>query len=452
MTGISSSKLTVPPLHRRLLPRPRLLHALESAANGPVTVLSAPAGHGKTTALAQWVASTDRPTAWITLEEGDDLRRYATHLVSALGDLVGARMAPALAAWRRGGDLEREVLPLIGNALADDGRPLALVLDDLHALRDEPSRRLTRTLLDVVPPSLAVLVAARERPAMRLARRRAAGTLTELSADELRFDRDEVEALLNGVHGLGLDRIDVDLVAERLQGWGAGLALLTAVLAGPRPPATVQAALSGAGPSLHRYLVEELLDTLRPQLRDFLCATSIVPRITASLAAALAAEPQAAALLEELRALNLLTELPGSGGDWTTYGEVLTGVLRTELTLRAPGRVPALHRRAADWLEREGRFDEAVAHRLAAGDDAGLTRLLRTSWRTLVLGRRTARLRAALDRRVARFGRSDALGCALELLCEAFEGADQRTVRPSPGRCAATIPTIRTSARSATCS
>jgi len=191
-------------------------------------VICAPAGHGKTTAVVQWLETAARgPVAWLSLApEDDDPVRFTGLLLAALERIAGDELRPALVALESGAPLATSVLELALTALA--GARGVLVLDDYDLLQHDECRRLTETLLDGLPHAVSVVLIGRERPRLRLARRAAAGRVTELGPDDLRFHDDEAGALLHGTGGLGGTAADVHAINERLHGWAAGLALVAA--------------------------------------------------------------------------------------------------------------------------------------------------------------------------------------------------------------------------------
>jgi ATP/maltotriose-dependent transcriptional regulator MalT len=253
-----ASKLVAPELRPESILRPRVLAALQAASRRPLAVISAPAGYGKTTLLVQWLQRSGVAHAWLSLDASDnDPRWFAVRLLDALERALPGQVDEAKRALDAGSDLGATVIPLAGDALAEragDGRELAIVLDDYHLISDRDCHEVTRDLIDVLPAGVGVVIATRTAPPLRLGRRRAAGTVAEIGPEELRFDVEESERLLNGSLALGLERDQIQLIDERVRGWAAGLALIAGALAARRDRASVVDAVARSRTSLDAYL------------------------------------------------------------------------------------------------------------------------------------------------------------------------------------------------------
>jgi LuxR family maltose regulon positive regulatory protein len=423
----AASKLSAPRPRPEAIVRERLSAALDRASQRRLTVVCAPAGFGKTTAVVQWLEAAPLRHAWLSLDDSDnDPRWFAGRLLAALGrPLPEGALAESRRAFEAGSEIEATVVPLLANSLAAClDRRLALVLDDFHVLAEPACHRLTSALVDALPPELPVIVTSRTLPPLRLGRRRAAGQLGEIGAEQLRFAVSEAEQLLNGPLQLDLGRDQIELIDERLRGWAAGLALAASAIAGQRDSADVLAALDRSRAGLDAYLTEEVLEAAPPELAEFLLRTSVLSALSPSLCEAVSGDPRAAELLEEARRMNLfVTPLDGR---WLRYHDVFAATLRGLLERRRPGLAAELHGRASTWFEQAGQLEEATEHAILAGDGPRAAALLTSIWIGLIGARRHVTLRRFLRRLPEDRGELEPFCEALDLLCAIFEGADQR--------------------------
>jgi len=334
-------------------------------------LVAAPAGSGKTTLLAQWraVAGGGR-VAWVSLEEADnDPTRFWSYLVAALRTVEPGVGTVALEAL--GGpsvELERVVVPSLVNDLATVGAPLALVLDDYHLITDAICHQTLGLFLDHLPAEVHVVLSTRLDPPLPLARMRARGELAELRVGELQFTGEETAELLNGSMGLDLAAEDVARLAERTEGWAAGLVLAGLSLRGRQDPSGFIAAFSGGDRHVADYLVAEVLERQPPELREFLLRTSLLERLSGPLCDAVLETQGSAELLGELEASNLFVVPLDDRRQWYRNHQLFADLLRLQLGAREPALVPVLHRRAAAWHQAAGNVDEAIGHASAAGD------------------------------------------------------------------------------------
>jgi len=426
---VIARRLHAPELRRESIARDRLVRELEVATLRPLTLVRAPAGYGKTTALAQWLATASVEHAWWSLDVHDnDVERFAAHLLASLRRWSPGRRGAPEPTPSGGPELWEPVVALAAGALVPrDGERLALVLDDYHLISNAACHRIVCALVDAAPPEVGVIVASRTEPPLRLARRRAAGTLSELGREQLRFSVGESERLLNASLALALDRTAVERINARIDGWPAGLALIAAELARlPERTRPLLDVVAASGRSLDAYVVEEVLAPARPELRDFLCRTSILSRLSGPLCAAVLDDARAHELLEEVRRDGLLVTALDPDGTWLRYRELFAATLARELERLEPALVSELHLRACAWFEQAGMPDEAIEHALRAGDGPRAAALLAAHWPTLIAERRHTRVRAVLDRLPDERGEFGPLCEALDVLCMIEEGVDQR--------------------------
>lgn len=426
----TTTRLLTPELRRDSIARERILSALAAAAAHPLTVISAPAGYGKTTALVQWLEQSGSEHAWLSLDLHDnDPRWFVARLLATLDRALPGEMEAAERGLGAGADLRTTVIPLAVNALARrSGPPLAIALDDYHLISDTTCHELTVQLVDAIPAGAHVIVASRTPPPLRLGRRRAAGTLAEVGPQDLRFELEETERLLNGSLDLGLDRSQLQEIDARVHGWAAGLALIAAALVGRQDRDGLLTAMAASQASFDDYLVEEVLDAAGPELRRFLRRTSILERLHASLCEAVLDDPRARELLDEVRRMNLFVTALDPEETWFRYHQLFAATLAGQLERREPHVVGQLHRRASAWFQDAGMTDEALEHALAAGDGPRAASILADSWLDLIGDRRYATVRRTLERLPDDRGAFGPLCQALDLLCLIYEGVDQRLV------------------------
>jgi LuxR family maltose regulon positive regulatory protein len=405
------------------IPRARLVHALEAATARALTVLCAPAGYGKTTALVQWLAHARVRHGWLSLDERDnDPWRFTARLLGVLDAPDGARRA-----MEAGASPRDTVLPLALAALAHgDQERTVVVLEDYYLIANADCHALIVRLLDDRPAHMRVVVASRTPPPLRLARRRSARELSEIGPDELRFRADETERLLNDSLGFGLTPEQIALIDERVQGWPAGVALIATALADHPDRTSVLDLVGATRPDLAAYVTEEVLEAARPELRRFLCCTSVLTKLSPSLCEAVFGDPRARELLAEVRRLNLFVTAVDADEQWLRYHPVLRDTLLGELERREPELLPQLHIRASAWFAAAGMPDEAIEHALLAGDGPRAAALLAGEWLRLTNERRHFTLRQILDRLPADRGEHGPLCEALDVFCMVLEGVDQR--------------------------
>ena len=375
-----ATKLYVPRPRPGFVQRPRLVEALGEGLARRLILVCAPAGSGKTTMLADWARSGNRPVAWLSLDAADnDPVRFWRHVVAALdrarsgiGERIGLLLGPPTPA-----SFEGLVTALINELAAQrgDGEVL-LVLDDYHRIDAQPVHGSLGYLLEHLPPGLHLVLASRADPPLPLARLRAGGQLTELRAADLRFTAAEAAELLRESAGADLPAAAVAALAARTEGWVAGLQLAALSLEGQADPAGFAAAFSGSHRYVLDYLAEEVLDRQPEELRAFLLETSVLERLSGGLCDAVTGRTDSQVMLERVEQAGLFLVPLDEVRGWWRYHHLFADLLRARLQQQRPGRVLALHRAAAAWCEDRGLADDAVRHALAAGDAAWSMRLV----------------------------------------------------------------------------
>jgi LuxR family maltose regulon positive regulatory protein len=331
----------------------------------PLTVLDAGAGYGKTTLVRSWSAERRDAVIWVTLDAADDDPvRLWTHLATAVERLgEGLGRAALLALGVRGAVIETAVDELM-NGLAAYGRPVAIVLDDLHAVKSDMSVRSIGHAIERLPENARLLASTRSDPAIGLARQRARRALTEVRARELAFTVDEASELVLR-EGIEMAIGSVDVLVERTEGWPAGLYLAALWLRGLDNPDEGVRAFAGSARQVGDYLTDEVLSALAPRTREFLLQTSVLGRFTPELCDALLGREGSAALLAELSRSNMFLVPLDVRGEWYRYHHLFGEVLQLELGHDAARE---LRRRAAGWCRAQGLVEDAIEYAAAAGD------------------------------------------------------------------------------------
>jgi LuxR family maltose regulon positive regulatory protein len=387
---VLGTKLHVPAMRRRLVSRSRLTDRLraEPSSMPRLVLVSAPAGFGKTTLIAQWLASGGRGNgenepagpsprvAWLSLDTGDsELRRFVTHLVAAIQVSSPQVGTEALALLDSGRTLPAEaVLVSLVNDLDELAGPTVLALDDYHVIDAPDIHESVTFLLGHLPPQVTMAITTRADPPLPLARLRGRGELLELRAADLRFIAGEADAFLHDVMGLDLDPAHVAALEHRTEGWAAGLQL-AALSARGRTGAGDAAGVAGfvdAFTGSHRfvldYLVEEVLTSQPEDVRRFLLDTSVLLQLTGPLCDALTGRDDGRQRLELLERGNLFVVPLDDQRQWYRYHHLFADALRARLLDRYPDRVPGLHQAASRWHAEHGLLADAVVHAVA-GDD-----------------------------------------------------------------------------------
>jgi LuxR family maltose regulon positive regulatory protein len=405
------TKLYIPPVRAESVPRPRLVERLTAGLDRKLTLISAPAGFGKTTLLSECVGVCGRPVAWVSLDKGDnDPVRFWTYCIAALQTIHKGVGETALAAFQSPGVAGATALPAIEtlvtgliNDMARIPESLALVLDDLHVIAEHQIHEALTLLVDNLPPQMHLIVASRADPPWPLARLRVRGEMTELRADDLRFTPQEVAALLNESMQLGLSPEDVTTLENRTEGWIAGLQMAALSLHGRRQSQGVRdlsgfiKAFTGSHRFILDYLVEEVLDQQSREVQEFLLKTSILERMTAPLCDVVTDRDDGGRILAHLDQANLFVVPLDEERRWYRYHRLFADLLRSQLLQTQPDQVPGLHRRASEWCEQNGLMAEAVSHALAADDLEQAVHLIEGNALTMIYHGELATLMGWLD-------------------------------------------------------
>jgi LuxR family transcriptional regulator, maltose regulon positive regulatory protein len=385
---VLATKLRAPTARHRLVSRSRLTSQVSAASLSRLILLSAPAGFGKTTLLAQALSSEtaadadaladQRRVAWLSLDTGDnDARQFLTNLVAAVQT---ARPEVGTEALRQletvPGVPSESVLVSLVNDLDALAGPTVLALDDYHLIETPAVHEAVGFLLDQLPPQTCIAMTTRVDPPLPLARLRARGELIELRANDLRFTGAEAEAFLNDVMGLTLAADHVAALEARTEGWVAGLQLAALSARGLVSVGATTSdmvgefvqAFSGSHRFVLDYLVEEVLTNQPEAVRSFLLETSVLDQMTGGLCDALTGRSDGQQMLESLERANLFVVPLDDDRRWFRYHHLFADALRARLAAESPGRAAQLHAAAGEWYAARAQLEEAIGHSLAASD------------------------------------------------------------------------------------
>jgi LuxR family maltose regulon positive regulatory protein len=378
--------LTVAQATPWLIDRGDLLAAVDRAAARKVTVISAPAGSGKTSLLRAWAGRPGQRRRLAVLQvqrDQQDAQQFWLALLAAVrhaSPTAGRAEPPAATPDFNAPAMVDRVL----SELAEAGAGITVVIDDLHELNSpEALAQLTR-LLTSLPPGAHAVLATRHDLRLGLHRLRLADELAEIRGTDLRFTERETRELLEA-SGVALSEAGAALLHQRTEGWAAGLRLAVISLADHPDPERFVAEFSGSDRTVAEYLIAEMLDRQPPGVQDLLLRTSLLDRVNGELADLLTGRPGSERILLELEEANAFVVSLDPERTWFRYHHLFGDLLRLELRRTLPEEVPVLHRRAAGWFIRQGQVAEAIRHTQAAGDWPDAARLLADHWFSLAL-------------------------------------------------------------------
>src|SRR5215208_4331545 len=365
-----------------LVARPRLTARLEREAGRKLTLISAPAGFGKTTLLVEWLrgrADGDHSVAWVSLDEGDnDPVRFLSYLVAALRRTVGEGFGEGVLAALRSPEPPRmeAVLGAFVNELDDLPGEIAVVLDDYHVIDSESVHRIVSFLLERLPEGVHIVISGRVDPPLPLARLRTRGQMSELHAADLRFKPEEAAAFLSDVMGLNLSAGDVAALEQVTEGWIAALQLAALSMRERKDISGFIRSFSGSHRDVFDFLAEEVLQRQTEPVQTFLLETSILERLSGPLCDALTRRNDGQRTLERLDREHLLVVPLDDDRVWYRYHHLFADFLRSRLKRERPERLAPLHLRASEWYEENAFVAEAVRHALSAGDHERAAQLM----------------------------------------------------------------------------
>lgn len=384
-----NTKFYQPPTRPELVARPQLIERLDAGMQRKLTLISAPAGFGKTTLVSSWCSAqhTHLRHTWLSLDAGDnDPSRFWSYVTAAL-----QRVHPAV---------KEQVMPLLHllpappiesiltvliNILADLTDDLILILDDYHVITTQAIHDAVTFFLNYLPPHMHVLIASRSDPPLPLMHLRAQGQLSELRATDLRFSYDEVTAFLKQATGLVLSHTEIVRLDAHTEGWIAGLQLAAHSMRGHKDIGEFIAAFTGNHRYILDYLTDEVLNWQPAHIRDFLLQTSILERLSASLCDTITQRSDGQAMLEYLEQANLFLVPLDEQRQWYRYHQLFAEFLRNRLHQTHPELAPLLHKRASAWYEQHGLISAPIDHALATADMEHVAQLAERFAQTMLM-------------------------------------------------------------------
>jgi LuxR family maltose regulon positive regulatory protein len=389
MTTLLPTKFYFPPTPNGFVVRPRLFEILDEALTRRLTLVSAPAGAGKTTLVSAWAQSLRKKGAaafgWLSLDEADNAPgRFWEYLATCLEE-GGAGLDSAGARPENGETGEGEQVPVgLIRSLTDLRVEFFLILDDYHLIQNKEIHTALGGLLERTPPRLHLVLLTRSDPPLELARLRVLGQLAEIRMEDLRFSTPEAATFLKKAAGVQLTDVETATLNARAEGWIAGLQMAAISLRGRQDVGAFVAAFAGSHRFVFDYLLEQVLNRQTPEVREFLLKTSVLERLSASLCNAVAETTSARGLLDRLECDNLfLVPLDDERG-WYRYHHLFADLLKLMLEQTHPGLTAELQRRASAWHEVQGLVPEALGYALSAGDLELAARLVSTNALALV--------------------------------------------------------------------
>jgi LuxR family transcriptional regulator, maltose regulon positive regulatory protein len=398
--GLVATKLHAPALRRELVERTRLLERLEVPALPTLTIVSAPAGFGKSTLLAAWSARTraaGHEVTWLSLDVRDnDLTLFQSYVIAALAS-IDATIGIDARRLLESSESAHVVLGSVVNDLMTVTGEAVVVLDDYHVIDSPLVHEAVAFMVENLPSHVHLVVAGRADPPLPLGRLRARGELVEIRAADLRFTSAEAARYLNDSMHLELTAGDVDALEARTEGWIAALQLAAISMQGRTDASEFIATFAGDDRFVVDFLAEEVLERLPPDDREFLLDTATLDRFTAEACNALTGRSDGAAMLDRLDRANLFLVPLDDRRRWYRYHHLFADVLRARLLAQNPDRVVEMHRRASIWCEREGDHGSAIAHAFVSRDQERAADLIEAAAPALRRARQDETLRAWLE-------------------------------------------------------
>ena len=398
-----ATRFRPPAATRQLVERNRLIDLLRAGRRRLLTVIHGPTGFGKSTLAAQWrnvLADEGVAVAWLTVDSDDDnVVWFVAHLIEAIRH-VRPNLAKELGQVLEEHDdeAERYVLTSLVNQIHESGERIALIIDDWQRVSEPATIAALEFLLDNGCHHLQVVVTSRTRAGLPMSRMRVKDELVEIDYSELRFDDSEARSFLVDLGGLPLDSEDVIELRDSTDGWVAALQLASLSLRGRADPSELIAGLSGRHHAIGEFLAENVLDTLEPEMLDFLLATSITERTCGSLAGALAHTARGQAMLEAAEDRDLFLRHIDDERTWFRYHTLFAEFLRRRLERDQPDRVRELHRVASRWFCDHSLLREAVDHAIAGGEEQRAVELVEADGLILLEQSQAATLSAVVDK------------------------------------------------------
>jgi len=385
-----ATKFFIPPTRPNSVRRSRLIDQLSAGLYRKLTLISAPAGFGKTTLVSEWISVCECPVTWLSLDENDsNPTSFLTYLIAALhrsdaietsfyDDLISKLQLPQ--------PLPTDtILTSLINEITECDRKCLLILDDYQLVISDPVDKALNFLLENLPQLLHLVIVTREDPQLPLGRLRAKDQMTELRAADLRFTPHEAGEFLNQVMGLNLSTGDITALEKRTEGWIAGLQLAAISLQGRADSSKLIDSFTGSNRLVMDYLIEDVLKRQTENIQTFLLQTAILDRLNESLCDAVTGQENSQLILEELERANLFIVPLDNERRWYRYHRLFADLLRQRLRQKNSKQLPTLHLKASQWFEQNGFIERAIDHSLKAKDFDRVADLAELAWRDMNL-------------------------------------------------------------------
>ena len=379
---ILATKLNSPLLQPKVISRHRLIDRLNAGLHRKLTLISAPAGFGKTTLVSGWIANCGRSVAWLSLDKRDnDLNHFLAYLVAALQTIRTNFGEGVLEVLQGPPPVQTELLlTALLNEITNLSNPFVFVLDDYHVIDSQSVNEALEFLLDHLPPQIHLVISTREDPILPLARLRARGQFTEIRASDLRFTITETAKFLKQGMSLSLLEEEIAALERRTEGWIAGLQMAALSLQKGADRATLIQAFTGNHRYVFDYLVEEVLQRQPEHVRNFLLQTSILNSLSGPLCDAITEQKDSQRMLVSFERGNLFIVPLDDERQWYRYHQLFADVLQARLMEEKPNQVPDLHRQASQWYEQNTLPSDAIHHAFAADDFERAASLVQWAW------------------------------------------------------------------------
>lgn len=369
------TKVSLPIMRRMLVPRKRVLRQLSAGIQDGhlLTLVSAPAGYGKTTTVRMWVEEAGYPVAWVTLEKSDnDLKQFLTYFLTALGQAEDDLGQMALEVVETQEIKLEHIVGFLVNDLDELSQPIILVLEDYHLIENEKINQFIELMVNQATAHLHLVITTREDPNLPLTRLRVRNQLTEVRAADLSFSFEEAGEFLSNVMGIKLSKHDTEILEQRTEGWVAGLQLAALSLKESKDAAKFVEAFRGTHRHVLDYLIEEVLKSHTDDVKEFLQRTSILDQLSPSLCEAVTGQKASRDYLYYLESNNLFLISLDEERTWYRYHALFAELLKNQLLQTERERVDELHERAAEWYQKNNFIPKAIEHafQISSGNKA----------------------------------------------------------------------------------
>ncbi len=412
------TKLYIPPVRPDAVERARLTALIEQGTGMPLTLVSAPAGFGKTTLLSAWAAQSGNPVGWVSLDEADnDVVRFLSYMIAALQNIqegIGRTASTMIKAVQR--SPIPSILTTLMNEVGQEQQQFVVILDDYHVINAEQVREAMTFILEHQPKNLHLVIDTRADPFLPLTKLRARNQLMELREKDLRFTTEEVKQFIHQAKNVKLSERDIEVLSVKTEGWGVGLQMAALSLQDREDASQFVQSFSGTHRYILDYLSEEVLQRQSEEVRDFLLKTSILERMCASLCEAVLENKggRAKEILKELERRNVFVMPLDEEGTWYRYHRLFSDLLNKQLEVQSRGIIPQLHSKASQWFEKNGMIEDALKHALTIKDHQRVSKLLESNFvRLFDRGERTNLMRWLESR-------PEEVLCSSPLLCVVY--------------------------------